>query len=400
MLNEIQSLLPHGYCFSWQKDLLSLHTVANILIAVAYFTIPVTLWTFVRRRADLRFSGIFVMFGLFIMACGVTHVMDVWTLWYPDFWLDGWLRLLTAVVSIATAVVLWRLVPVALTLPSPDALKQANEELRAEIARRQAYEDELRAVNERMKRQIDELESLSYAISHDVRGPLRHIEGFARVLADNYPPPEGHPAHRYIDRIRSSVRHLSNIVEGLLAFSRASRSEMHFECCDTGRLVAEVMEELAPDMENRLIDLRVGTLPDIQADPKLMYQVFYNVIANAVKYTRDRNPAVIEIDCIEENATRAVIRVRDNGAGFDMQYAGKLFGVFQRLHHTDEFEGTGIGLANVRRIVERHGGKVWADGAVGTGASFFLSLGRHTSAVMENTQTTHNNGASDVPALA
>lgn len=399
MLNEIQTFLPHGYCFSWQKDLVSLHVVANVLIAAAYFTIPVTLWTFVRRRTDLRFRGAFVMFGLFIMACGVTHLMDVWTLWYPDFWLDGGLRLLTAVVSIATAVVLCQLVPVALGLPGPDTLKLANEELRAEIARRQAYEDELRAVNERMTRQIDELEALSYAISHDVRGPLRHIEGFARVLADTHPLPEGHPAHRYIDRIRSSVRHLSNIVEGLLAFSRASRSEMRFEPCDTGRLIAEVLEELAPDMENRSIDVRVGTLPDVQADPKLLYQAFYNVIANAVKYTRNRNPAVIEIDSIEDNASRVVIRVRDNGAGFDMQYAGKLFGVFQRLHNADEFEGTGIGLANVRRIVERHGGQVWANGEVGTGASIFLSLPR-TPAMVESQHAIPANGASDVPALA
>lgn len=399
MLNEIQTLLPHGYCFSWQKDLVSLHVVANTLIAIAYFTIPVTLWAFVRRRADLRFGGVFVMFGVFIMACGVTHLMDVWTLWYPDFWLDGWLRLLTAVVSIATAVVLWRLVPVALTLPSPDALRQVNAELRAEIARRQTSEDELRAVNERMTRQINELESLSYAISHDVRGPLRHIEGFARVLADTHPLPEGHPAHRYIDRIRSSVRHLSDIVEGLLAFSRASRSEMRFERCETGKLVAEVLEELAPDMENRSMDVRIGTLPDIQADPKLIYQVFYNVIANAVKYTRDRNPAVVEIDCIEESSSRVVIRVRDNGAGFDMQYAGKLFGVFQRLHHADEFEGTGIGLANVRRILERHGGEVWADGKVGIGASFFLAL-TCAPAMVESQPAISTNGASDVPALA
>jgi signal transduction histidine kinase len=399
MLNDIQTLLPHGYCFSWQKDLVTLHVVANILIAVAYFTIPVTLWTFARRRTDLRFSGIFVMFGLFIMACGVTHLMDVWTLWYPDFWLDGWLRLMTAVVSIATAFVLWRLVPIALTLPSPDTLKRANDELHAEIARRQAYEDELRAMNQRMARQIDELESLSYAISHDVRGPLRHIEGFARVLADTYPLPAGHPAHRYIGRIRSSVRHLSNIVEGLLAFSRVSRSEMHLERCDTGRLISEVLDELAPDMENRAVNLRVTALPDIQADPKLMYQVFYNLIANAVKYTRDRDPATIEIDCVEDTASRVVIRVRDNGAGFDMQYAGKLFGVFQRLHHADEFEGTGIGLANVRRIVERHGGEVWADGKVGAGASFFLSFPR-TPALTESQPAIPTHGASDVPAPA
>ncbi len=159
-MTELNTLLPHGYCFSWQRDLL-LHVLSDTLIALAYFTIPVTLWVFVRRRADLGFRSAFVMFGVFIMACGVTHVMDVWTLWNPDFWLDGWIRAFTAVVSLATAVLLWRLIPLALALPSPDSLRRANEELRAEIERRQQYEAQLQAMNERMRLQIDELEAMS-----------------------------------------------------------------------------------------------------------------------------------------------------------------------------------------------------------------------------------------------
>jgi light-regulated signal transduction histidine kinase (bacteriophytochrome) len=399
MVNELQTLLPHGYCFSWQKDLVLLHVVSNMLIAIAYFTIPITLWTFVRRRTDLSFSLTFVMFGVFIMACGFTHLMDIWTLWYPDFWLDGWLRLFTAGVSIATAIMLWRLIPIALSLPSPESLSRANTELKAEITRRKQYEAELRALNSQMKQQIDELEALSYAISHDVRGPLRHIEGFARALADKHPAPPDHPAQRYIERIRTSVHHLSDIVEGLLAFSRASRTEMRRERCDMNTLIAEVAEELAPDMDSHVVELKVGALPDVQADPKLLYQVFYNLMANAVKYSRDRAPAVIEVDCIDDSGDDLVFRIRDNGAGFDMQYAGKLFGVFQRLHHSSEFEGTGIGLANVKRIVERHGGRVWATGEVNSGASFFVALPRRVRAAAERSADPLT-GASDVPALA
>lgn len=398
-MNELQTLLPHGYCFSWQKDLVLLHVLANMAIALAYFAIPIILWIFVRRRSDLRFGPIFIMFGLFIMACGITHVMDVWTLWHPDFWIDGWMRMLTAAVSIATAVMLWRLMPLALALPSPDNLRQANAELLAEIARRKKYEAELRGLNSQMKQQIDELESLSYAISHDVRGPLRHIEGFARALADKHPAPPDHPAHRYIERIRSSVHHLTDIVEGLLAFSRASRTEIRREHCDLGRLVAEVLEEIAPDMEHRRIEMKIGALPDVRADPKLMYQVFYNLIANAVKYSRNRDPALIEVECVEDRGGEVILRVRDNGAGFDMQYSGKLFGVFQRLHHTSEFEGTGIGLANVRRIVERHGGRVWAEGQVGIGASFFFAL-PHTTGAASDPSPEPTTGADDVGAFA
>jgi signal transduction histidine kinase len=398
-MTELNTLLPHGYCFSWQRDLLLLHVLSDTLIALAYFTIPVTLWVFVRRRADLGFRSAFVMFGVFIMACGVTHVMDVWTLWNPDFWLDGWIRAFTAVVSLATAVLLWRLIPLALALPSPDSLRRANEELRAEIDRRQQYEAQLQAMNERMRLQIDELEAMSYAIAHDVRGPLRHIDGFARVLGDRLGVADTEPASlSYLQRIRASVRHLSDIVEGLLAFSRASRAEMHLERCDTRALIDDVLEELAPELDGREIDISIGELPRIRADRTLMFQVFYNLIANAVKYTRGCNPARIRIECERGSDGQYTFHVRDNGAGFDMKYAAKLFGVFQRLHHASEFEGTGIGLANVKRIVDRHGGRVWAEASPGQGASFHFTLPNPSDP--HPADAAHSTGANDVAALA
>ncbi|WP_430434623.1 sensor histidine kinase [Methyloversatilis sp.] len=398
-MTELNTLLPHGYCFSWQRDLLLLHVLSDTLIALSYFTIPITLWVFVRKRADLGFRSAFVMFGVFIMACGVTHVMDVWTLWNPDFWLDGWIRAFTALVSLATAVLLWRLIPLALALPSPDSLRRANEELRAEIERRQQSEAQLQAMNERMRLQIEELEAVSYAIAHDVRGPLRHIDGFARVLGDRLGVIDTEPASlSYLQRIRASVRHLSDIVEGLLAFSRASRAEMHLERCDTRALVDDVLEELAPDLDGRELDISIGELPRIRADRALMFQVFYNLIANAVKYTRGRNPARIRIECERDNDGQYTFQVRDNGAGFDMKYAGKLFGVFQRLHHAAEFEGTGIGLANVKRIVDRHGGRIWAEAVPGQGASFHFTLPYPSDPPPAD--ATHPTGANDVAALA
>lgn len=398
-MTELNTLLPHGYCFSWQRDLLLLHVLSDTLIALSYFTIPITLWVFVRKRADLGFRSAFVMFGVFIMACGVTHVMDVWTLWNPDFWLDGWIRAFTALVSLATAILLWRLIPLALALPSPDSLRRANEELRAEIERRQQSEAQLQAMNERMRLQIEELEAVSYAIAHDVRGPLRHIDGFARVLGDRLGVIDTEPASlSYLQRIRASVRHLSDIVEGLLAFSRASRAEMHLERCDTRALVDDVLEELAPDLDGRELDISIGELPRIRADRALMFQVFYNLIANAVKYTRGRNPARIRIECERDNDGQYTFQVRDNGAGFDMKYAGKLFGVFQRLHHAAEFEGTGIGLANVKRIVDRHGGRIWAEAVPGQGASFHFTLPNPSDPPPAD--ATHPTGANDVAALA
>jgi two-component system, chemotaxis family, sensor kinase Cph1 len=176
---------------------------------------------------------------------------------------------------------------------------------------------------------------------------------------------------------------------------------MRRERCASNAIVADVLRELVPETESRPMDIEVGPLPELEADPTLLYQVFYNLIANAVKYTRGRDPARIRIDCTGSDGHETTFRIRDNGAGFDMKYAGKLFGVFQRLHHASEFEGTGIGLANVRRIVERHGGRIWAEGTVDAGATFFFSIPVAPPAD-DNASSLNSNsrGASDVPAFA
>lgn len=403
-MEEIGGLLPHGYCFSWQKDLLLLHILSDGLTALAYFSIPVALWSFVRRRTDLEFRSAFIMFGVFIMACGLTHVMDIWTLWHPDFWIDGWIRAFTAAVSVVTAILLWRLIPFALRLPSPQALRAANEGLRQEIERRQDYEVQLHVLNQRLRQQVEELEAMTYAIAHDVKGPLRHIDGFARILNDNAAMKDPGAAG-YLGRIRASVKHLTDIVEGLLALSRASRSELNPVEVDTGALVREALDELSPDMDGREVDIHIGALPPVRADRKLLFQVFYNLLSNAVKYSRSRSPARITIDATYRAGHGHTFSISDNGAGFDMKYAHKLFGVFQRLHHTDEFEGTGIGLANVKRIVERHGGQVRAEGSLDNGACFRFTLpdvmdlpdSPHSS---HSTLSPSSTGVSNVAALA
>jgi signal transduction histidine kinase len=395
-MEEIVRLLPHGYCFSWQRDLLLLHVVSDALIALAYFSIPFSLWSFVRRRTDLQFRSTFGMFGVFIMACGVTHVMDIWTLWFPDFWIDGWARAFTALVSLATALLLWRLIPLALALPSPAALRAANEELHGEIARRRDYEAQLQALNQRMRMQIEELEAMTYAIAHDVKGPLRHIDGFARILGES--AADAHSS-KYVARIRASVKHLTDIVEGLLTLSRASRTALHPVEVDSGAVVKDVLDELAPEMEGREFELQIGALPRVQADRKLLFQVFYNLLSNAVKYTRARAPARIRIDAGYRPGVGHTFSISDNGAGFDMKYAHKLFGVFQRLHHGDEFEGTGIGLANVKRIIERHGGRVWAEGSPEQGACFRFTLPDRTD-LPDTSPANPATGAPNVSALA
>jgi light-regulated signal transduction histidine kinase (bacteriophytochrome) len=219
-----------------------------------------------------------------------------------------------------------------------------------------------------------ELEAFSYSVSHDLRAPLRHIDGFADLLKDSSRTLTDSDRH-YLDRIINSARQMGVLIDDLLDFSRMGRAEMRRTKIDLQALVEEVLTALQPEIEGRNIVWKKGPLPTVQADPSLLRQVFSNLIFNAIKYSRPRNPAEIEIGASEE-AGETVIFIRDNGVGFDMQYATRLFGVFQRLHSAEEFEGTGIGLANVRRIIARHGGRTWAEGKVDTGATFYFSLPR------------------------
>lgn len=218
-----------------------------------------------------------------------------------------------------------------------------------------------------------ELEAFSYSVSHDLRAPLRAMHGFAGLAIEEYGaqlPPE---ARRYLDRISAGAERMGQLIDDLLAFARLGRKSVTRQPVNMSELVADVMSDLAPQLEGRDVDVRIAPLPSCNGDPALLKQVWTNLISNAVKYTRRREHAKIDITANGEHGT-ATYTVRDNGTGFDMRYADKLFGVFQRLHRADEFEGTGVGLAIVDRVVRRHGGRVWADAAPDQGASFSFTL--------------------------
>ncbi|NUM46296.1 MAG: GAF domain-containing protein, partial [Anaerolineales bacterium] len=232
-------------------------------------------------------------------------------------------------------------------------------------------------VNERtaqLEATNQELESFSYSISHDLRAPLRAMDGFSTMLNMAYSQQMDAEGQRYIQLIRDNVQRMTQLINDLLSFSRLSRQSLHKQFTDPHALARQVIEELSLDLVGREVHFEVGQLPPCQADPSLLRQVFANLIGNAVKYTRPRATAHIQVDWqLVESET--VYFVRDNGVGFDMEYAHKLFGVFQRLHSRAIFEGTGIGLAIVQRIITRHGGKVWAEAEVDHGASFYFTLG-------------------------
>ncbi len=236
-----------------------------------------------------------------------------------------------------------------------------------------ALERRIRERTAELESANEELESFSYSVSHDLRTPLHHIASFVELLDESCGASLAPSDRDYLNRITAATEKMNCLIEDLLDFSRMGRAEMRRSRVDLQNLLETVIEELQPEIAGRNILWKKGPLPTVQGDPSLLRQVFSNLLLNAVKYTRPREVAEIEIGYVH-GPRETTIFVRDNGVGFDMQYADKLFGVFQRLHRKDEFEGTGIGLANVRRIIARHGGRTWAEGKFNSGATFYFTL--------------------------
>lgn len=219
-----------------------------------------------------------------------------------------------------------------------------------------------------------ELEAFAYSVSHDLRAPLRHIDGFLELLEKRAGTTLDDQGRHYLDTISDSAKRMGSLIDDLLAFSRMGRQALSIRSVDLGELVRNVIQELELEAAGRNIDWRIGDLPVASGDGAMLRIVLANLISNAVKFTQPRARAEIEIGWLRSQETETVLFVRDNGVGFNTTYADKLFGVFQRLHREDEFEGTGIGLANVRRIIDRHGGRTWAEGKIDQGATFYFSL--------------------------
>ena len=636
--------MPHGYCYLWNPGLVWLHVISDVLIAGSYFTIPFTLLWFMRKRRDLPFSWMFGLFGTFIVACGATHVMEVWNLWHAEYWLAGVVKAVTAVASVGTAILLARLMPQALDYPSAAEWIRANAALEREVHERRDLEIDLRVSENRYREQAElleltydavivrnlndeitywnrgaeglygwrveeilgrvpydllqtlfpkpraeiaaetmetgywegqltqrrrdgsvvivfsrwvlrrdaqgnpngilessrditakraaeeslerdaernrvneisfrllieavkdyaiiafdpngmvtswnegaerlkgyqaeeimgqhisrlyaqediaagkleeelqqaaetghvkdqgwrvrkdgsrfwaevvttalrdpggkligfvkidrditarrdsekqirdlnlelieqldqlgnvnrELEAFSYSVSHDLRAPLRHVDGFARILKDEYSPQIPQEAIRYLDRILDGATQMGHLIDDLLNLARIGRKELKRKKLQMGRLVKEVMAELPAEAQERSIEWRIEPLPEMNCDPGLVKLALVNLLANAVKFTRKQAAAVIEVGTRIMDGQRTIF-VRDNGVGFDPRYADKLFGVFQRLHRQEDFEGTGIGLVTVQRIIRRHGGEIWAESQLDAGTTFSFTLG-------------------------
>lgn len=403
------NFIPHGHCYLWKPELVWLNVISDSLIALAYYSIPVLLIYFVSKRKDLPFDWMFLLFGAFIISCGTTHLLEVWTLWYPHYWVSSFLKVITALVSMYTALELVPLLPKALALPSPAQLEAANQALKDEIIERQRIEQELREYKEDLEELVkrrttelattneilhleiaerkqsenrlaqlleevksanQELNDFAYVVSHDLKAPLRGISSIADWLLTDYATQFDQEGKELISLMISRVHRLHNLIDGILEYSRVGRLKEQIIELDLNKLVPEAIDLVALQ-ENIAIKIE-NYLPSLYAEKTRIRQLFHNLIGNAAKFM-DKPQGQIRIGCQEEEDFWK-FWVSDNGPGIEARYFGKIFQIFQRLSSEKESNSTGIGLAIVKKIVEMYGGKIWVESEFGNGSTFFFTL--------------------------
>jgi len=363
------NFLPHIYCYLGKPTLVWTHVAADLLTGLSYVSISGTLAYLVYKgHPDIPFHWMFLAFGLFIVACGCTHFMEVVTIWIPVYVLSGTVKVVTALASVTTAALLPSTVPKALTLlravkASEELTENKIEDLNKEMARQNV---ELVAANK-------ELDAFCYSVSHDLRTPLRAIDGFSLALLEDCEDKLEPAEKAHLHQVRAATKRMAQLIDDMLALSRTVRREIVLQRVDLSQLAREITAQLQSSSPERQATFVIAPGLVAEGDPNLLRIVLENLLGNAWKFTAREGEAHIEVGMCPQNGQQ-VFFVRDNGVGFEMEYANKLFNAFQRLHDMREFPGTGVGLATVQRIVHRLGGRVWAEAAVDKGATFYLFL--------------------------
>ena len=382
------NFIPHGHCYLWNSELVSLHILSDALISLSYYSIPITLVYFIRQRKDIPFQNIFLLFGAFIISCGTTHIMEVWTLWHPNYWFAGALKALTALISLYTALTLIPLVPKALALPSPAQLETTNQALMMEIIERKRVELELcqykehleeivqtrtiqlESANAQLRSANQELNDFAYVVSHDLKAPLRGITSLSEWLLADYGEEFDEEGKKMVNLMISRVQRLHQLIDDILKYSRVGRAKVEKKDVNLNEVVSELIEVLNIP-ENIKVEIP-NQLPTIKCDKTRIEQLFQNLISNAIKFI-DKPEGLIKISCVDEGKYYK-FSVADNGIGIESQHFEKIFQLFQKLTSLQDSDSTGVGLALVKKIVELHDGKVWVESEIGVGSNFVFTI--------------------------
>ncbi len=375
--------MPHGHCFFWKPEILWPSVGSDLIIAVSYYSIPAALVYFVRKRKDLAFNWMFLMFGAFILACGTTHAMGIWTVWNGTYRVDALIKAITALLSVTTAIMLWRLIPGALALPSPATLREANERLRLEIKERESAEMEVRRLNEGLEEQVrqrtrelersnQELERFAYVASHDLQEPLRTIRSFTELMEKRSGASLDEKTRTYMDFILDGARNMSLLIDDLLAYSRVGRAVEGRAVVDLGDTLEKCKNSLRAAIEASGAVISSDRLPRVQGDPTLVRMLLQNLLSNAIKYRR-QVPISIHVGASQVDGVWEVA-VSDNGIGIESQHYDRIFELFERLHGRDKYDGSGMGLAICKKIADIHGSKIAVSSRMGEGSTFSFRL--------------------------
>lgn len=377
------SFMPHGHCYLWEPGILWLHVLSDAGTALAYATIPLAISRFVRLRTDLEFRWMFWLFGAFILACGTSHAMSVWTVWQPLYLLEGGVKAVTAGVSMATAVLLVPLVPRALRVPSPAQLRAAKEALEVEVAQRRRAEDAARElaaalesrVEERtleLRRANEDLQQFVQVVSHDLREPVRAVSNFTLLLEKRYGDALDDRARLYVRHASSGAERAQQMLADLVRYARLGVAPPDPEPVALADVVSDVVDDLREPIGASAAEIDVGPLPTVRTSRTSVRQLVQNLVSNALKYHGDAPPRV-RLEG-EGGPDRWTLRVVDHGEGVPAAQRERIFEMFSRLHTQDEVEGSGVGLAICRRIAERLGGTLRVEGTPGGGATFVLEV--------------------------